>query len=125
MDTIRLFMWGYQPHFQISTQTAAEGVFAQLDKALSPTTFLVGVLVEEREERYPICVEPEDCGYDPGIFSDVQAQAEHLEAVDEERRIFHSHPKVQENHKQRIKPYLECHGVFYWADWRHTLSASS
>lgn len=102
MNAIRLFMWGYQPYFQISTQTAAQGIFDQLDKALSPTTFLVGVIVEEGADRYPICVEPEDCGYDPKAFSDVQAQAEHLEAV-EERPIFHSHPKVQENHEQRIK----------------------
>jgi hypothetical protein len=103
MDTIKLFMWGYQPHFQIFTQTAAKGIFDKLDKALSPTTFLVGVLVEEREDRYPICIEPEDCGYDPEAFSDVQAQAAHLEAVDEERHLFHSHPRAQETHEQRIK----------------------
>ena len=96
-------MWGYQPHFQISVKTAAEGVFSKLDTGLIPNVFLIGVLVEDRENRHPICLEPEDCGYDVNRFVDVKEQAQHLEATDEERHIFHSHPIAQENHNRRLK----------------------
>ncbi len=51
MHTIKLFMWGYQPHFQISAKTAAEGVFSKLDTGLIPNVFLIGVLVEDRVNR--------------------------------------------------------------------------
>ena len=62
----------------------------------------MGILDEEKEGQYPICVEPEDCGYDPVMFSGVQTLAEHLEAVDEDRHILHSHPTAQESHLQGI-----------------------
>jgi hypothetical protein len=103
MNTIDLFMWGYQPHFQISARSAADGIFSKLDRNLSPSVFLIGVLVEDRKDRHPICLEPEDCGYEPDWFANVKAQALHLEAVDEERHIFHSHPAVQESQTRRLK----------------------
>jgi hypothetical protein len=103
MNTIELFMWGYQPHFRISAQSAADGIFSILDRNLCPNVFLVGILVEDRPDRHPICLEPEDCGYRPDMFADVKEQALHLEAVDEERHILHSHPAVQESHTRRLK----------------------
>jgi hypothetical protein len=130
MHTIEMFMWGYQSHFRVSAQTAAEGIFDLLDEALSPKVFIVGTLARETDERHPICVEPEDCGYDPQKFADVQVLAEHLEAVDEERRLFHTHPVVQEGHERRIKAkalknaiqtavrrYDEYRGVVSFCSW--------
>jgi len=103
VKAIELFMWGYQPHFRILAQTAAEGIFNKLDRNLNPKVFLIGLLVENLHDRHPVCLEPEDCGYKPALFSDVKQQAEHFEAVDEERNIFHSHPIAQENHLRRLK----------------------
>src|ERR1022692_1202742 len=96
-------MWGYQTYFRISAQTAAEGIFNKLDSNLNPKVFLVGLLVENLHDRHPVCVEPEDCGYKPALFGDVKKQSEHLEAVDKERNILHSHPIAQENHLRRLK----------------------
>jgi hypothetical protein len=103
MHTIELFMWGYQSHFQISAKVAAEGIFAKLDKNLAPKVFLVGVLTEDRNDRHPVCLEPEDCGYDVHKFSGVLERANHLEAIDEEKHVLHSHPIAQENHERRMK----------------------
>jgi DNA integrity scanning protein DisA with diadenylate cyclase activity len=103
MQTIELFMWGYQTIFQISAKNAAEGIFSKLDKKLAPNVFLIGVLVEDKKNRHPICLEPEDCGYEVFKFADVITRASHLEAIDEEHRIIHSHPIAQENHGNRIK----------------------
>lgn len=108
-NTIDLFMWGYQQHVQISFQVSAESLFKKIDYKLNPKVFFIGILVDKREDRHPICLEPEDCGYSVDSFSDLKELAEQLEKVDEERRIFHSHQIAQENHEKRIttKSYIE------------------
>lgn len=103
MEIIELFMWGYQSHFQVHAQIAAEGLFSKLAMNLSPNVFLIGVLAEERKDCHPICLEPEDCGYELHRFADLKEQAKHLEAVDEERYIIHTHPIAQENHNRSLK----------------------
>jgi hypothetical protein len=103
MRTIELFMWGYQTHFQISAKVAAEAIFSRLSQGLDPKVFLVGILNEERQDRHPICLEPEDSGYEPRMFVNAKEQAMHLEAVDEERHIIHSHSAVQETRLRRLK----------------------
>lgn len=108
-DIIELFMWGYQQHFQISIQVTAEGLFNEIDKRLNPRTFLLGVLIDDRDDRHPICLEPEECGYSVESFKEVSSLANELEKVDEEKNIFHTHPSAQENHDKRIsnKAYIE------------------
>lgn len=101
-NTIDLFMWGYQQHFQVSLQFQAENLFKNIDEEFSPKVFLIGVLVDERNDRHKICVEPEDCGYRVEAFSTVKKLAAELEKVDEESRIFHTHPIAQESHNKRI-----------------------
>ena len=101
-DTIKLFMWGYQQHFHHSLQYEAENLFNRIDKNLKPKVFLLGFLVEEREDRHKICLEPEDCGYNIDSFSNLEKLAEELEKVDSKGKIWHSHPIAQENHKKRI-----------------------
>jgi len=95
-------MWEYQQHFQISLQVEAEQLFNNLDLKLEPKVFLIGVLVETRENRRPICVEPEDCGYSVESFSALKELVQELKEVDEENRIFHTHPLAQQNHLERI-----------------------
>lgn len=108
-NVIKLFMWGYQQHMQISLKVSAESLFNEIDNKLNPNIFLLGLLVEERENRHPICLEPEDCGFTPQNFSDIENLASQLEKVDEERKIIHSHPIAQKKHEKRIntKSYIE------------------
>lgn len=102
-------MWGFQRHFRISIKVTAESLFNQLDSKLRPEIFLIGVLVDERNDRHPICLEPEGCGYNVKAFAELKTLAKELEKVDEEKRIFHSHPIAQANHDKRIsnKAYIE------------------
>jgi hypothetical protein len=108
-NTIDLFMWGYQQHVQISFQVSAESLFKKIDYKLNPRVFFIGILVDKREDRHPVCLEPEDCGYNVESFRDLKDLATQLEKVDEEGRIFHSHQIAQENHEKRIttKSYIE------------------
>lgn len=102
-------MWGYQQHVQISFQVSAESLFKKIDYKLNPRVFFIGVLVDKREDRHLVCLEPEDCGYNVESFRDLKDLATQLEKVDEEGRIFHSHQIAQENHEKRIttKSYIE------------------
>ena len=103
MNTLKYFMWGYQPHFRISAQNAAERIFKQLDKKFEPNVFLIGILNKAVEGYHPICVEPEDCGYNPEIFSDINQIAENLEKLDEDRNIFHTDSNVHQSYLRLIK----------------------
>lgn len=96
-------MWEHQAHFRISAQTAAEGVFKILDPNLKPNVFLVGMLKDDRRGPYPLCFDPEDCGYERGLFSDVKSRAQNLEGVDEDRLPLNSLPPAQSNHTPRLK----------------------
>ena len=96
-------MWGYQLHFQILLQRKAENLFNRIDKNLQPNVFLLGILIDQREDRHKICLEPENCGYGVDLFSNIEKLTEELEKVDKESKIMHSHPIAQENHKNRIR----------------------
>lgn len=106
---IDLFMWGYQQHVQISFQVSAESLFKKIDSKLNPKVFFIGILIDKMEDRHPVCLEPEDCGYNTNSFKDIKELASQLEKVDEETRIFHTHHIAQENHERRItsKSYVE------------------
>lgn len=110
-NVIDLFMWGYQQHFQISLQVSAEGLFNAIDPRLKPTVFLLGILTDKRDDRHPVCIEPEDCGYSVGAFVEVNKLAEELEKVDQEKNIFHSHPIAQENHDKRISTNAQIEAI--------------
>jgi len=108
-NVIDLFMWGYQQHMQISFQLSADTLFKKIDYRLNPKIFFIGLLVDKREDRHPICLEPEDCGFTVNNFSELKGLAHELEKVDEERKILHSNKNAQENHNKRIttKSYIE------------------
>lgn len=93
---------GIQQHFRVSIQVSAESLFKRIDRRLSPKVFLLGILIDKREDRHPICLEPKDCGFDVSSFSNISKLAKELEKVDEETKVFHSHPTAQANHEKRI-----------------------
>lgn len=102
--TIDHFMWGYQTHFRIAQQSAAERVFRLLDERFRPEIFLVGVLVEARQDRHRACVEPEkDFWALSDEFTTVIELAQQIESEYPEREMMHSHPLAQEWHDSSLK----------------------
>ena len=62
--SINEFMWGYQQHFRVSAEFAAERLLKHFSKKLAPKICLVGYLTGSESPadgvpRHPICVEPE------------------------------------------------------------------
>ncbi len=101
-DTIDLFMWGYQRHMHTSLQVSAEQVFRKIDWRYDPQVFFIGILVDNREDRHAVCIEPEDCGVSVYQFSNIKNLATELSSTDQEGSMRHSHPLAQDGHEQRI-----------------------
>jgi len=94
-------MWGYQRHFQIGALSYAQDLFNKIDNQLKPKVFLIGVLNEEKQNFHPICLEPEDCGYDISSFDSLDLLAQEYHEKDDERNMVHTDPGVQASHKYK------------------------
>lgn len=100
---IKHLMWGYQRHFRIARETRARSLFQLLDERFDPEVFLVGILAEDRNDRYPACVEPEDDLWIPSdAFDGVYEQAKSLASTYPESQLLHSHPLVQQSETERL-----------------------
>jgi hypothetical protein len=90
MEGIKLFMWGYQRHFQISVKLAAQSLFKALDPHFEVEVFLLGLVREDavaKPGNNPICLDPEECGFDPEVFASVRNDTEHFLAVSPDRNL--------------------------------------
>lgn len=96
-------MWGYQTHYWISVNGAAENIFKKLDPKIIPNILIVGILHENIEGKHIACIEPEDCSYRPEIFHKSIPISKELEKNDPDQQLFHSHPIAQQRHTQNLK----------------------
>lgn len=93
---IRLFMWGYQPHFASALHTRAEQVFEELGVALKPDVLLVGVLKPDGQ-GHPVCVEPEDGKWSLSLFADIPTRfPETVKNHPLQRMFYGDEPSMQE-----------------------------
>jgi len=67
-QVIRLFMWGYQPHFRYTLQYRMQSVLDALGVTDEPKAFLVGVHRPEGSAPHPVCIEPEKKEWDLALF---------------------------------------------------------
>jgi hypothetical protein len=78
---IKLFMWGYQPHFAHSLGYQAKMVFAELGIDLEPDVLLVGLLKPDLKDKHPVCIEPEEKKWPLDIFSNLPTRFCEIEAT--------------------------------------------
>jgi hypothetical protein len=101
--TIDHFMWGYQSHFRIKQEYACKSIFKLLDERFSPQVFLVGIFVEQQENCYPACVEPEqDLWAVSSDFDKALQVADGIRNGYKERALMHSHPLAQKWHDDAL-----------------------
>lgn len=90
-------MWGYQDMYRTHVQVRAEYALERLDEELGPEVFLVGLLQELRENRYPACVEPESEHWvESEAFNGVAEIAAPIRESYPEAQTFQSHPIAQQ-----------------------------
>lgn len=69
---IRLFMWGYQPHFQYEVERLANDVVGNLGVSETRAEcFLVGAKIPGHQNPNPVCVEPEDGKWPISLFDEL------------------------------------------------------
>jgi hypothetical protein len=90
-------MWGYQDMYQIHVEVSAEFTLKKLDEGLDPQAFLVGILHEERADRYPACVEPEkEHWIESEAFDGTLELAASISEGYPESQMSQSHPVAQQ-----------------------------
>ena len=104
-------MWGHQHSTRSYLQDYAESLFENISPKLDPRMFLLGILRKERDDRLPICVEPENCGVDVALFRDVDRTAELIWEKDERRNMWHSMPYLHDNYQYDVKRDSTCIAV--------------
>ena len=80
---IKMFMWGYQPHFRVTLELLAESVFKELGVKLRPDVLLVGARRPGHSNDNPVCVEPEYVKWELTLFKDL------LESIE---KVVSNHP---------------------------------
>lgn len=100
MRGLKYFMWGYQPHFHLIASSRAKDLFAIFEADLQPSVFLVGLLATETEGQFPICIEPQDCPYQPEVLEGIWQEAKELERSDADRMMI-SNPIAAERYETR------------------------
>jgi len=92
------FMWGFQPHFRIEQEVAAEFLFKRrLDDRFRPEVFLVGILANPAPNKWPACVEPEDDFWiSSEAFDGVPAHAAQLVPTYPEAAMSQGDPRAQQ-----------------------------
>lgn len=103
-------MWEHQHNTQNEIQRYAEGLFESISPKLDPRVFLLGILREERADRLPICIEPENCGVNVELFKDVDTLAKSIWENDSRRNIYVS-GYYMHNYQHAVKQDSVCNAV--------------
>jgi DNA integrity scanning protein DisA with diadenylate cyclase activity len=80
-------IWEYQAYYRDHIQIYATKVFHEISDNLKPSVFLLGITHEENATRYPVCIEPEECGIDVKSFNDAVSLGNELYDADPRARI--------------------------------------
>jgi hypothetical protein len=100
---IKLFMWGYQPHFRINLQTRTEQVFKELGIQLKPDVLLVGARKPEQKNDNPVCVEPEDGKWPLSLFSNLLGIIENTVDTHPLQRMFYGDEPSMRDKPENIR----------------------
>jgi hypothetical protein len=124
MEGIRLFMWGFQQHFQSSVQHQAERLFKAVDPEFEVKIFLLGIDRTQKPDNWPVCLEPEECGFDEKEFSSVHADTQHFLENDPERNVLTMEPSHSEAIQRRVLARAQRKAVFKVLNSKNSPSGS-
>jgi hypothetical protein len=85
---IKLFMWGYQPHFRLNLELKAKDVLKHLGIDIEPKVLLVGVLSADSKNVNPVCIEPEDGEWPLSLFDGLHIKIDELVKNHEWQNMF-------------------------------------
>lgn len=89
----------------------AKRLFQLCDPTLEPTVFLIGVLTAERDNRHPICIEPEEnklvggSTLEPSSLSGLQESAESVLKTNPHSSMLYSNPIAGQRAREALRGY--------------------
>src|SRR5258708_24072711 len=99
------FLRGYRAHFPALAECAADRALQALDTRFQPRVFLVGFRTAERDDRFPVCVVPEDCPCPPEAFDALRGTLAKLQAQGPERQGRPARPIAPANSRRAPAPH--------------------
>lgn len=102
-QSIKQFMWGFQPYFRLSLDGLATDALSAVGVQAAPEALLIGFR-ESGEDSWPICIEPENGPYSPETLEGVLSEAERLYEISPERDILISD---KDSHERFIRELTE------------------
>lgn len=100
--SIERFMWGWQPYFRMSLESAAESAFTKIGaESLQPVALLIGFARPGGSAAFDLCVEPEDGPVRPDALEGVVQAGEDAYLASDDANIFHTGEGMNEaRHRQ-------------------------
>ena len=102
--SIRLFMWGYQPHFRLQFKRLMDRVMNSLGVPESGVEcLLVGALIPGRQNPHSVCIEPEDGKWNVDLFDRLLELIEEEVTTHPSRNIFYSDAPSMQDKPENIR----------------------
>ncbi|EEL60381.1 DNA integrity scanning protein DisA nucleotide-binding domain protein [Bacillus toyonensis] len=98
-----MYIWGYQPHFQVSLNTTAKEIFNNVKSDLNPKVWVVGVWDENNEMENPNSVIITDTPFESELFSKVNDIAKDIYCNDPDRQKLISNEIAERKYHHRLK----------------------
>ncbi|WP_255294724.1 DNA integrity scanning protein DisA nucleotide-binding domain protein [Bacillus thuringiensis] len=98
-----MYIWGFQPYFQVSVNITAEEIFNNIRLDLNPKVWVVGIWAEDNKMENPNPVITIDTPFEPELFSKVNDIAEDIYCNDPDRQMLISDARAEKNYHHRLK----------------------
>lgn len=91
------FMWGWQPHFRMSLESATESALTRIGaESLQPMVLLIGFATADGRATFDVCIEPEDGPVPPEALEAVVQTGEDAYLASDDVNIFHTGEGINE-----------------------------
>lgn len=100
-----MYIWGFQPHFQVSINTTAEQTFNKLRLDLDPKVWVVGIWAEDNGVDNPNAVDivTIDTPFEAKLFCELNEIANEIYENDPDRQMLISDERAEKKYHHRLK----------------------
>lgn len=94
-----MYVWGFQPHFQVSINTTAKQIFNELRLDLNPKVWVVGIWAEDNgiDNPNPVDIVTIDTPFEPELFCEVNDIANEIYDNDPDRLMLKGGERAEKN----------------------------
>ncbi|KIU10541.1 hypothetical protein P5665_01200 [Bacillus subtilis] len=100
-----MYVWGFQPHFQVSINTTAKQIFNELRLDLNPRVWVVGIWAEDNgiDNPNPVDIVTIDTPFEPELFCEVNDIAKEIYDNDPDRLMLIGDERAEKKYHHRLK----------------------